>query len=546
MLYVLDKKRLLKYSLCKLEKKLKVGFFNTISGEKIRSISKYPLCEVNFGHRIIKPNSRKMSMPTRQDTGVGVQAAHVVQEADRRMDHEAGACAGGGAVVSREVPQLDLSDVNVAKAILLAHRDEKETLFGLRFIEALEDDELRQLARLSVNWPMGDNGRLADYVIAMEEVTGIEHTGELSDRGRRAISLLQEVEMIDDDKEMSARIRFLLKWGFEPAAFGTPASKLVVVEPFMNKYGFNRFEFVTQLYYDPQYYSHDETTGKVNMWYDDEDGKHLSRYTWDRAMPSFCTLKADCRCSLCLRCNKPHETRRRFPQAMRERFCKWALSAAEHRWNQNRKRGNDNNKAGETNHVIFGRNADHWLVRHDMRSHEDKEERYEWVSGENRPSWSMYFAGRLVRSPIRRTRIIRVSGFPANIALYEIQAIVGQVTGVIDVRWPVDTAGKPASFVEVVVPGRYGFRQMYQVLNMLRSSPIIIRGHALQFLADNEESVPVQGPAPTHGGGAGAGGSGHNDGWTTIGGGAKGGGRTGGGGGGYRTGGGAGGPRRRY
>jgi hypothetical protein len=453
------------------------------------------------------------------------------------------ACVCVDCCVNREVPQLDLSDVNVAKAMLLAHRDEKETLFGVRFIEALEDDELRQLARLSVNWPMGDNGRLADYVIALEEVSGLDMAGELTERGRRAISLLQEEEMVDDDKEMSARIRFLLKWGFEPATFGMPATKLVVAETFTNKYGFDRFKFVTDLYYDPQYFSHDETTGKVNMWYDDEDGKRLSRYTWDRAMPSFCTLKAECRCSLCLRCNKTDETRRRFPQVMRERFRRWALSAAEHRWNQNRKRGNDNKAAGETNHVIFGRNADHWLVRHDMRFHEDKEERYEWVSGENHPSWSMYFAGRFVRTPFWRTRIIRVTGFPANVALYEIQAIVGQVTGVIDVRWPVNAAGKPASFVEVVVPGRFRFRQMYQVLNMLRSSPIVIRGHALQFLADNEESVPVQGPAPTHRGGAGAGGSGHNDGWTTVGGGAQGGGRTGGGAGGHRSGGAPGGGR---
>ncbi len=485
------------------------------------------------------------------------------------MDHEAGACAGGGgAVVNREIPQLDLYDANIVKTLLLAHRDEKETLFGLRFIEALEDHESRQLARLSLNWPMCDFEQLADYTIALEEVTGIEHTGELTERGRRALNLLQEAEVVDDDKEMSARIRFLLKWGFEPAPYGTPANKLVVAEPFTNKYGFDRFLFVTGMYYDPHYFNHDEMTGEVSMWYDEEDGKHLSRYTWNRAMSSFCTHQATCMCSLCKRCFKTDETRRRFPQAMRERFRRWALSAAEHRWNQNRKRGNDNKAAGETNHVIFGRNADHWLARHDSRSHEDKEDTFERMA-ERRCS-SMYYAGRYVRTPLDQgTRIIRVSGFPANIALYEIQAIVGQVTGVIDVRRPVDAAGKPASIVEVVVPGRYGFRQMYQVLNMLRSSPIIIRGHALQFLADNEESVPVQGPAPTHGGGAGAGGSGHSDGWTTVGGGAQGGGRTGGGGGGYRgggasgggrtggggggyhsgggrTGGGAGGPRRRY
>ncbi len=457
--------------------------------------------------------------------------------ADEEMGLNTCACVCVDCCVNREVPQLDPRDVNVARAVLLAHRDESETLFGVRFIEALEDDELRQLARLSVNWQSGDNEQLADYVIALEEVTGIEHTGELTERGRRAIGLLQEEEMIDDDKEMSARIRFLLKWGFEPATFGTPANRLVVAETFMNKYGFNRFNFVTDLYYDPQYFSHDTTTGKENMWYDDEDGKRLSRFTWDRAMPSFCTLKAECRCSLCLRCNKTDETRRRFPQAMRERFRRWALSAAEHRWNQNRKRGNDNKAAGETNHVIFGRNADHWLVRHDMMSHENKEEMYERMA--ERRSSSMYFAGRFVRTPFWRTRIIRVTGFPANIALYEIQAIVGQVTGVIDVRRPVNAAGMPASFVEVVVPGRFRFRQVYQVLNILRSSPIVIRGHALQFLADNEESVSVQGPAPTHRGGAGGGGSNPNSGWTTIGG-SKGGYRSGGG----RTGGGAGGPRR--
>ncbi len=533
-----------------MKKKLKTCFFITISGEVIRKYQKVPtVLEVTFSHSIIKLNSRKMSMPTRQDTGVGVQDAREVHEADERMDHEAGACAGGIGGVNREVPQLDLSDVNVAKAMLLAYRDETATLFGVRFIEALEDDELRQLARLSVNWQAGDFEQFADYTIALEEVTGIEHTGELTDRGRRALALLQECEIVDDDKEMSARIRFLLKWGFEPAIFMMPVNKLVVAEPFTNKYGFDRFRFVTDMYYDPHYFSHDEMTGKVNMWYDEEDGKHLSRYTWDRAMPSFCTLKAECRCSLCLRCNKTDETRRRFPQAMRERFRRWALSAAEHRWNQNRKRGNDNKAAGETNHVIFGRNADHWLVRHDMRSHEDKEEIYE--SYAERRCSSMYFAGRYVRTPFWRTRTIRVSGFPANIALYEIQAIVGQVTGVIDVRRPVDAAGKPASFVEVVVPGRFRFRQMYQVLNILRSSPIVIRGHALQFLADNEESVPVQGPAAQTRGGAGGPDQG---GWTAVGGGggghrgggASGGGRTSGGGGGHRSSGGGGGPRRRY
>lgn len=471
-----------------------------------------------------------MSSLTRQETGVG-GSAQVVQVADTRMDLRAEKATGN--TVNREMPELDWRDVNVARAMLLACGDGSETLFGVRFIEALEDDELRKLARLSFNWQMRDNVQLVDYIIALEDVTGIEHTGELNSRGRQAITLLQEGEVVDDDKEMSARIRFLLKWAFEPSTAGS-AAPLVVEHTFRDRFGLDRHMFVTEMYYDAQYFNHDERTDLLTMWFDDEkDVKRLSCYRWDRDRSAFCTQTAECRCSWC--------SRRSL------RFRNWILSAAGHRWNQLRKWGNDNKAAGQRNHVLFGSNADAWLRNHDGRSHAAKQEEYEQRWALRVHSNSMYYAGRVMRTPIRKVRTIRVSGFPADIALYEIQAIVGQVTGVIDVRRPVDAAGKPASFVEVVVPGRYGFRQFYQVLNILRSSPIVIRGHALQFLGDNETVVPEQGPAPTHrgGGATGGGGGAGSDAWTTVGGGTTGGGRTGGGArGGGRTGGGAGGFRR--
>jgi hypothetical protein len=167
---------------------------------------------------------------------------------------------------------------------------------------------------------------------------------------------------------------------------------------------------------------------------------------------------------------------------------------------------------GERNHVLFGLHADAWLARHDNRSRAEKEESYKMALEQN--SNKMYYAGSYVNIPLARRRTITVNNVPSDIDLYEIQALIGQATGVISVSRPNGIDGTPASYVEVVVPSLFGFRRYYQVLNVLTGSPVVIRQHILEFVGDAHHLATTPTQAPTQGGaGGGRRGGGHGARW---------------------------------
>ena len=468
-----------------------------------------------------------MSSLTQQVTGMsGIGApreGHVAEKIDLGSYD-----VGAGSIRNGQSIQIPLGNSNVARQYLLGLCGGETDMFGVGFIEALEDDELCVLARLSYQWQMEvTNDRFIDYVLMLEGITGIKYNGELNEHGLRALDLLREEEIVEDDKEMSQRIRFLLKWAFERRE--TDASRLVVVYPFTEKYGEDRFEYVTGMYYDPQYFSKCRVTGKYVGWYDCEDGKHLTRFTWQKSMPTFCTLKADCRCSLCVSCTKTSETRRRFPQSMRDRFRNWVLSAAVHKWGKLRRRTTEKvrmlnklatgkfvtsrdstitfddgttitaeERAKLKKHVVFGYCASKWLRNHDQRSDDEKEETFT----DKNPEF-MFYKDEYIRLPKGFTpHTIQVHGCPKDITPQEIQTLVGQVTGVIDVKRPANTAGQPASVWEVVIPQKFGFREVYQVCHVLTGVPVTIRDKTLQFVDPLAEVVPtVQVTTPSHRGG---------------------------------------------
>jgi hypothetical protein len=435
-------------------------------------------------------NQATMSFPPHQVMGEGgineprVLPAPSVQAV---MNSEGSALSESNVTGAVVAPALNMYNREAVRVALLSF--EGGSFFGLTFIDALEDDEMRSLAYRLPATAASASVSFIDMVIKLEETIGISFDGQLTPYGVKAYSLLRDDEIVADNCEMGQRLRFLLKHGFDWPEGERPSADHVKVNPsFANKNGFDRFLCVTDHYYDPLCFGEDEAKRTVHGYYDDGDNKFWSEYTWNPSMSSFCTMQGDCQCFMCNAYSRWNDIRRRVVSSLPR--------AASRQWSKQRSWSTRNREMGERNHVLFGCHADAWLARHDNRSRAEKEASYTRSLEQN--SNKMYYVGSYLTVPFARRRTITVRNVPNDIALHEIQALIGQATGVISVSRPNGIDGTPASYVEVVVPSLFGFRQYYQVLNVLTGSPVVIRQHTLEFVGDAHHLATT--PAPRTGG----------------------------------------------